>query len=100
MANNHIFIAVAPFETLKSLRSRGFKTFSPYIDESYDNEKNHYKRLRKIAIEVEKLCKLNDEEIKEFILQTEEIVKYNYDKLVNDYSSINSTFKELKRIIK
>ena len=26
--------------------------------------------------------------------------KYNYDKIVNDYSSINSTFKELKRIIK
>ena len=98
MANNHIFIAVAPYETLKSIRSRGFKTFSPYIDESYDNEKNSYKRLKKIIIEVERLCKLNDEQIKEFILQTEEIVKYNYDKLINDYSSIDLTFKVIKRI--
>jgi hypothetical protein len=99
MANNHIFIVVAPFQTLKSIRSRGFKTFQPYIDESYDNEVHPYKRIKMIVTEVERLCKLSDGEIKEIIVKTEEIVKYNYGKLINDHSSIDSTFDKIKNIL-
>jgi hypothetical protein len=99
IANNHIFIAVAPFQTLKSIRSRGFKTFQPYIDESYDNEVHPYKRIKMIVTEVERLCKLSDREIKEIIVKTEEVVKYNYDKLINDHSYLNVVFKELEQVI-
>ena len=99
MANNHLFIVVGTYGTLKSLQERGFKTFEPYIDESYDKEKDPYKRIKMIVIEVERLCKLSDREMKEIIVKTEEVVKYNYDTLINDHHSINVAFKELEAII-
>ena len=34
------FVSVASFNFLHGLRKMGFRTFSPYIDETYDNEKN------------------------------------------------------------
>ncbi len=34
------FVSVASFNFLHGLRKMGFKTFSPYINENYDNEKN------------------------------------------------------------
>jgi len=98
MANNHLFIVVGTYGTLKSLQERGFKTFEPYIDESYDKEKDPYKRIKMIVTEVERLCRLSDREIKEIIVKTEEVVKYNYDTLINDHHSINVAFKELEAI--
>ena len=98
MANNHLFIVVGTCGTLKSLQERGFKTFEPYIDESYDKEKDPYKRIKMIVTEVERLCRLSDREIKEIIVKTEEVVKYNYDTLINDHHSINVAFKELEAI--
>ncbi len=100
MANNHIFILAAPYQTLHNIRERGYKTFSPYIDESYDNEKNPYERLKKIMIEVKKLCSLSEEECKELILKTEEIVRYNRERLLNYDDDTISAFNELKELIK
>ena len=34
---------------MKLLRSLGFKTFSPFIDESYDDEIHDHQRIEKIA---------------------------------------------------
>jgi hypothetical protein len=42
------FILVAPPYTLQYLKTFGFKTFSDYWDESYDQETNHEQRLLKI----------------------------------------------------
>jgi hypothetical protein len=42
------FVLVAPPHTLKYLKEFGFKTFSNFWDESYDDEMNHEKRLIKI----------------------------------------------------
>lgn len=42
------FIVVAPPKTLEYIRSLGFKTFSNFWDESYDDELEHSERLAKI----------------------------------------------------
>ena len=52
-----------------------------------------------IVTEVERLCRLSDREIKEIIVKTEEVVKYNYDTLINDHSYLNVAFKELEQVI-
>ena len=38
------FVSIACHKYLYRLNKLGFKTFSPYIDESYDNEPDNYKR--------------------------------------------------------
>tara|TARA_R100001082_G_C4356064_1_gene156948 strand:+ start:243 stop:1562 length:1320 start_codon:yes stop_codon:yes gene_type:complete len=90
ISNHHPFIVIGNYGTLKNLKERGFKTFSPFIDESYDLEKNPYRRLVKIVNEVERLCNLNDDEVKDLIIKTEKNVKYNFDKLVNDNKIIKT----------
>ena len=39
------FVSVASYHFLYGLKKMGFKTFHPYIDESYDNEKNTSTRV-------------------------------------------------------
>lgn len=43
------FVLVAPAHSLEYLRSYGFKTFSPYIDESYDDIEDDILRIEKVT---------------------------------------------------
>ena len=45
--------------TLAKLRSFGFKTFSPWIDETYDNIGNNYLRLEAIKKEIDRISTLD-----------------------------------------
>jgi hypothetical protein len=49
--------------SLKKIRSYGFKTFSPWIDESYDSIKNNHLRLEAILREVDRISKLSYTEL-------------------------------------
>ena len=60
------FLMVGSYGMLSSLRKQGYKTFEPYIDESYDLEKDDAVRLLKIVNEVERLAKLRKENPQEF----------------------------------
>ena len=42
---------------LKELQTQGYKTFAPYIDESYDQEPDAYKRMNLAIDQIEHLCK-------------------------------------------
>ena len=46
---------------LAKIRSFGFKTFSPWIDESYDNITNNYLRLEAIKREIDRISTINAE---------------------------------------
>lgn len=76
--NKHPFVLISPPKSLELLRSLGYATFHPYINESYDNESDDFKRILMIAEEVERLCNLNDTELQEFLENTEIICKHNY----------------------
>jgi hypothetical protein len=60
------------------LRTLGYKTFHPYIDESYDSETSDVVRLKMILKEIERLSKFNDDEVSEFIDMVKPIVEHNY----------------------
>ena len=49
------FIIYGVKDQLKAFRSLGFRTFSPVIDESYDDEPDHYDRGRRVFDAMEKL---------------------------------------------
>ena len=42
---------------LQHIQAQGYKTFSPYIDESYDQEPDAYKRMNLAIDQVERLSK-------------------------------------------
>ena len=89
---------VGSYKTLNYLKEQGFETFEPFIDESYDDEKNPYKRIKKIIEQVKKLCSMDEKQIKKFLLDIDNILEYNYDKLINDHNNVNRTFRKLEMI--
>ena len=72
------FILAGPSESLKHIRERfGYKTFHPYIDESYDLEEDDFKRLEMIKIEIEKFSKKSKEEKDQFLNDVKDICVHN-----------------------
>jgi hypothetical protein len=80
------FILASPSKSLEYLRSIGFKTFHPFIDESYDLENNDTKRLEMIVQEVNKFSNKTKEEKDQFLKDVSHICKHNQELFLN-YSS-------------
>jgi hypothetical protein len=60
------------------LQDRGFKTFSPWIDESYDTIEDDDARISAIMTEVERLCEFTDEQWIEWQNGIKDIVEHNF----------------------
>lgn len=86
MANFLPFIFVSFPGALKLLRELGFKTFHPFINESYDDEPDEKKRLVMIYSEIERLCKMSKQEIHDWYWQMEDICIHNYNHLSRYYN--------------
>lgn len=63
--NLHPFIIIGPFKFLELLKEKGYKTFPELFDESYDNEKDHIKRILMVIDQVEKFVNLSKKEKQE-----------------------------------
>tara|TARA_Y100000361_G_C11097716_1_gene310090 strand:- start:683 stop:949 length:267 start_codon:yes stop_codon:yes gene_type:complete len=81
---------------MKTLREvQGFKTFSPWIDESYDEEENHEKRLMMIVEEVKRLCQ-SKKDIHKMYYEMKDVLIYNQNHLLNhEYKD----FKKIRKIL-
>ena len=82
LASPHPFILFANDGVLKYLRSIGFETFPEMFDESYDDEKNTLKRFNIIFDEIEKLSKMNIDEIHQKFVNTLPKIKHNHELLL------------------
>jgi hypothetical protein len=71
------FIAFSTPYFLKGLRQLGFKTFSPYIDETYDVIENDKARVEAIVCEVERICNLPESEYTMILEKCKEITEFN-----------------------
>ena len=85
------FLFIAYPGALELLRSLGFKTFSPLIDESYDNEPDEIKRLGMIYSELNRICSMSKEEIHAWYWSMEEILIYNYNHFLNIWKNNEHT---------
>lgn len=83
---NHPFIIVGMPHSLDHLHHNGYKTFHPYIDESYDDVHNDEERLLMIIDEVKRLSSLNTDQLLEWQQNIKEIVEYNYQVLMNRHA--------------
>jgi hypothetical protein len=73
------FVMVSTANSLKYLRSYGFKTFDSLWDESYDSETDDSKRLVMIADLLKHLDQLNPAERLKLFQDAIPIVEYNYN---------------------
>tara|TARA_Y100000004_G_scaffold173162_1_gene210738 strand:- start:1429 stop:2859 length:1431 start_codon:yes stop_codon:yes gene_type:complete len=79
------FILVGSTNSLQYMREFGFKTFHPFIDESYDNHKNPKKRFSLIENEIIRIGKMTKKEIHEWYWSMEDILVHNH-KLFLEYA--------------
>tara|TARA_Y100000996_G_C22532475_1_gene647075 strand:+ start:318 stop:1691 length:1374 start_codon:yes stop_codon:yes gene_type:complete len=101
IGHKHPFIIFGSVGTLKELQRMGFKTFEPFIDESYDLETNMQRRIDMIFDEVLKLVNKTDEEKLEWMKNIKPIVDWNSKKLEEIYfESKNGAFTREKEIFK
>ena len=78
ITNLQPFIYLDDVGALKKLQEYGFKTFEPFIDESYDKVYDIEKRFSMIENEIIKLCSKSIEEIHDWYWSIEDIIKHNY----------------------
>jgi hypothetical protein len=89
IAYHHPFILIGKPFSLKLLRELGYKTFHPFIDESYDEETDDVTRMQMILQEVKRLCSMSGDELQLFLKNIEHITDHNFDRLVKLSSYIH-----------
>jgi len=89
IAHQHPFIMVSVPKMLEALRGIGYKSFSPWIDESYDNELDDSLRLQKIIDEIKRLSNLSPHEFTEFVDGIMDICSHNFKVLMNKKTFID-----------
>lgn len=82
MANLQPFLFLANCNVLKTMRELGFKTFSPMIDESYDDEPDEVTRLNMIYSEIHRLSSMSKEDLHIWYWSMEDILRHNHEHLL------------------
>lgn len=73
------FLLLGPVQTLAAVHRRGFASFSPYIDESYDAEPDPMRRFFLVLEQIKKLCDMSQIELHQWYHgPIKEIVNHNY----------------------
>lgn len=96
------FIMVGNHDSLKVLHEMGFKTFSPFIDESYDDEPDYKIRMKKIENEIVKLNNMPIQELHDWYYSITDILLHNQS-LLNGLASMKpfeQTFNDIKSYYK
>jgi hypothetical protein len=88
MMNYHPFLIIGNVHTLGALKDLGFRTFHPYIDESYDEVKDPEARLKLVINEVSRLSEMSEEQLFEWFTAIKDILIHNYQQLQkNNYEN-------------
>ena len=77
IACGHPFILAAGPGALEYIKSYGFKTFSPWIDESYDSEPDSFERMKKIIKSMKQVQQLQGQEQQDFLQDVKQIAEFN-----------------------
>jgi len=91
--NLHPFILMSTPYSLKKLKEFGFKTFHPFIDESYDVEENPLNRMKLIFQELDKIQNKTHDELKKWWSEIIPTLKHNQN---NFFKMGNVKTKKMK----
>ncbi len=92
-----IFIIIGSPFTIRHLNDMGFKSFSPYINESYDEIEDPILRLRAIFIEIERIEMMGKTELHKLYVSLIPIFIHNLNHLLFETPNIlNKAIKDMK----
>jgi hypothetical protein len=77
MASGKPFIVYGGCGLLRYLHSQGFKTFSPWINESYDDIANDYDRFQAFLAELDRIGKMSIAELKMMAMALNDVLVWN-----------------------
>jgi hypothetical protein len=83
------FIMMCGAYSLTRLQQAGFKTFGPWINESYDQIENNYLRFEAIKAEIDRIATLSIDELNNIYQEMLPTIEYNrqhYLKLVSQHN--------------
>lgn len=81
MAYRQPFILIGRPGSLTLLHDMGFKTFSPYIDETYDSLSNDTARLYTVFDQCRRLKEFTESQWQDFHQSVEHVIEHNFNKL-------------------
>lgn len=93
------FIFVGNVDSLKTLKDLGFKTFHPFINESYDSEFDPVKRMQLITKEILRLNRMPREQLHKLYYKLQPIVAHNFEKFMS-YKDTNPFEQAVNDILK
>lgn len=96
LINYQPFVFVAWKGALNELRKLGFKTFSPMIDENYDDEPDPIRRLQLVYGEINRICSMDKAQIHAWYWTMEDIYKHNRAHLMNMFDNEPHTIALIK----
>ena len=79
------FILVSSKNSLKRIQDHGFKTFSPWINESYDQCATVSDRIDSAVKELLPFCKMSDQQLQQFLLEISSVLEYNFNHYVENF---------------
>jgi hypothetical protein len=85
------FICIGPPYMLRELRRLGFKTFSPWFNEAYDEIINPAERMEAILKEIDRLLAMPISEMHKCYCDMWPIIAHNYDRFT-DYSTMRQLY--------
>jgi len=89
------FVVLGKPHTLKHLRKLGFKTFSPYIDESYDECESYPERFVKLCNSVAQIGNMSNEQRDELRKHVVPIIRHNLSVLATTVPNLERTIYEM-----
>ena len=96
LANFQPFIFIAFPGALAELQKLGFKTFSPFINESYDAEQDYKTKMHMIAAEINRIVSMSKEEIHNWYWSMQDILIHNHQKLLEIYKTSPESFNLIR----
>ena len=85
------FIILGQAGQLKFIRELGYKTFSPIIDESYDDCTDSSKRFYMVMEQMKQLCNKSIEELEKIIIELDDILEHNYKVYYDNKNKLQKT---------
>ena len=96
----HPFIFVGNYHGLKKLKELGYRTFHPYIDESYDDIEESMERMKSIVKEIKRLTDIPFEEWSILQKKLEPILEWNRKCKIERDGGVTPLLKKIVKMLK
>ena len=83
LINKRMFLLVGAPHTLEFIKTKGFKTFEPFIHETYDTIVDPFARIDAIFQEIDRLVTLPIDSIRKAVLQYADVLESNFQTVMN-----------------